>query len=424
MSRSWFTHLSLIREDWYQIAATQVNKAGGNTLLRGVYSNSLYALLSTLYPQHTWLPWKFQAGVPSGFWETEANQRWFLDWVEKELGFTTWEDWYTVTSKMITDFGGKGLLSQYDNSLPTLVQKSYPQHAWLPWRFVERAPSIFWEDVEQQKQWLQLLSAELNIKHWEDWYQVTAQQISKHGGGPLLTLYQSSVARLIPALLPQHAWKPWKFADGVPASFWDQKSNLVLLIKMLEKELKITKAEDWYKVTLATLGKHAPSSVFRRHHLSELLQMAYPTQTWLPWKFSFGVPPSFWEKAENKVRFVEWLAKDMSIKQLDDWYKVTSSQIKDRGGGIKQREFAQMLRAMYPEHTWLPWRFIGGVPDGFWEEPANLRNFCDWLVKVGQMKAPHEIIHRPRHFFDEKGGLTFLRLGPIRQTLQIAYPGI
>ncbi len=57
-------------------------------------------MLSTIYPEHKWLPWKFAAAQP-GFWGDKNNQKLFLDWVEKELNIQEKSDWYKVSQKVI-----------------------------------------------------------------------------------------------------------------------------------------------------------------------------------------------------------------------------------------------------------------------------------------------------------------------------------
>ncbi len=57
----------------------------------------LFKLLSNVYPEHKWLPWKFQQQVPMGYWEDPSNQKKFLDWAATELEIKEMSDWYNVT---------------------------------------------------------------------------------------------------------------------------------------------------------------------------------------------------------------------------------------------------------------------------------------------------------------------------------------
>ncbi len=60
----------------------------------------LFQLLSNIYPEHEWLPWKFQQPVPKGFYNDPSNRRKFVDWVAAELHIKEMSDWYNVTSNV------------------------------------------------------------------------------------------------------------------------------------------------------------------------------------------------------------------------------------------------------------------------------------------------------------------------------------
>ncbi len=65
-----------------------------------IYNNSPSLLISTVYSEYKWLPWKFQH-VPNGYWEDMKNQKKFMDWVGKQLNYKDMEDWYKVTKEVI-----------------------------------------------------------------------------------------------------------------------------------------------------------------------------------------------------------------------------------------------------------------------------------------------------------------------------------
>jgi hypothetical protein len=62
-------------------------------------------VLSTLYPEHNWLPWKFDR-VPNRFWEDQINQRKFIEWLSAELNITDNSQWSTVTTASVALNGG------------------------------------------------------------------------------------------------------------------------------------------------------------------------------------------------------------------------------------------------------------------------------------------------------------------------------
>jgi hypothetical protein len=63
------------------------------------YKGSPLLLLSSVYPEYGWLPWKF-ASLPRKFWGDVKNQRKFIDWAAKELNVKEINDWYKITAKV------------------------------------------------------------------------------------------------------------------------------------------------------------------------------------------------------------------------------------------------------------------------------------------------------------------------------------
>jgi hypothetical protein len=56
-------------------------------------------MLTAIYPEHEWIPWKF-AKVPKNFWDSKENQRKFLQYTFTELGLKDMEDWYKVSRQV------------------------------------------------------------------------------------------------------------------------------------------------------------------------------------------------------------------------------------------------------------------------------------------------------------------------------------
>ena len=73
-------------------------QVGGSNLLL-IHGNSLFKVLSTLYSEYEWLPWKFQ-NSPRHAWENIETQKKFVEWAGKELKIKNKNDWYNVTNKV------------------------------------------------------------------------------------------------------------------------------------------------------------------------------------------------------------------------------------------------------------------------------------------------------------------------------------
>ena len=48
----------------------------------------------------------------------------------------------------------------------------------------------------------------------------------------------------------------------------------------------------------------------------------YPNFNWLPWKF-ISTPQNYWKQIENQRKCLDYLTKELNIKEMDDWYKVS-----------------------------------------------------------------------------------------------------
>ena len=54
------------------------------------------------------------------------------------------------------------------------------------------------------------------------------------------------------------------------------------------------------------------------------------------------VPPGFWDLAENRLRYVEWLGDQLGFTQLEDWYRV-----------VRQEAACVIVRpGVSPDRTW------------------------------------------------------------------------
>ena len=69
---------------------------GGGSLLN---TTSLYSLLSTIYPDFDWLPWKFDT-CPHRYFEDINNQKKFIEWAKNELKIKEINDWFRVSNKV------------------------------------------------------------------------------------------------------------------------------------------------------------------------------------------------------------------------------------------------------------------------------------------------------------------------------------
>lgn len=94
----------------------------------------------------------------------------------------------------------------------------------------------------------------------DDWYKVTTRQLSEEGGTSLLFVHDKSLWKLLkfayPGIvylcnhsLPEHDWKPWKFAFN-PDHIWSDPKIQKKFLEDAFVSLKLSKLEDWYHVRI------------------------------------------------------------------------------------------------------------------------------------------------------------------------------
>jgi hypothetical protein len=152
------------------------------------YNDSPSLLLSSIFPEHQLLPWKFEKSPK--YWSKLENQKKFINWAAEQLNIKEPSDWYKITQKVrnfqenylhykdIDDIGGKSLLSNYYRGSPALLVTSiFPEYQLLPWKF-DICPKNFWNKMENQREFMNWAAQQLNIKEPSDWYKVS-QKVRK-----------------------------------------------------------------------------------------------------------------------------------------------------------------------------------------------------------------------------------------------------
>jgi hypothetical protein len=62
-----------------------------------------------------------------------------------------------------------------------------------------------------------------------------------------------------------------------------------------------------------------------------LLRAVYPHHKWQWWRFPQAIG---WNNPEKAREFLEWVGEDLGYKEMNDWYNISTDEIKERGGTI------------------------------------------------------------------------------------------
>lgn len=73
-------------------------------MLLNHYNNSPVQAITAIYPDYTWLLWKFHQ-TPKGFWPDINNQRLFFNWMGEKLNIKHMDGWRNVSLAEVYKLG-------------------------------------------------------------------------------------------------------------------------------------------------------------------------------------------------------------------------------------------------------------------------------------------------------------------------------
>eukprot|EP01128_Nolandella_sp_AFSM9_P008126 TRINITY_DN4682_c0_g1_i1.p1 TRINITY_DN4682_c0_g1~~TRINITY_DN4682_c0_g1_i1.p1 ORF type:complete len:585 (-),score=94.63 TRINITY_DN4682_c0_g1_i1:175-1866(-) len=250
---------------------------------RGSYILTLYssykAALSHLFPKITWHSWLF-ANLSPDFWDSVDNQRDYLIWLQRKLGFQSEDDWYKLQSYHFIENQGFSLLYRERGGSPvSVLSHVFPQVKWLEWKFA-KTPKGFWEAKENQVRYMDWLYKELSLSSLEDWYNVKLKDFISHHGRALLLLFNHSPYKLLSSVYSTVEWKAHLF-HSLPQDVWRDEEAVRDFLEYASEQLLIEKPQDWYRVSLSQLSKLGGKQIIQKNGgLSSLLPTHYPEYAW------------------------------------------------------------------------------------------------------------------------------------------------
>lgn len=304
-------------------------------------------LLETLFPEHS-----FDFSYKSrGYWMDEQNQRSFLDEYMKKNGMTSLDDWYDVNVMDFRKSGGRGLLERYKNFF-TMLTTLYPNHSWNIEKRKQR-PHGFWKNEENRKEYIlnRVKELDIDVHNREDWSKTETSQLFPPGSGALSNYYQSP-KDAVEECFPDIGGISLKTR---PKDYWKDIQNQRQFFNDLGKKLNIENVDDWNQVSSSTIMEHRGWWIFNEYRtVIEALSAVYPEVEWEESRRT-RYPRFYWNSKENVENFLKKITEHLKIEHSDDWYRVSSIQIRALGGGgllIKYKSLYNLLTEFYPEIDW------------------------------------------------------------------------
>lgn len=238
------------------------------------------------------------------------------------------------------------------------------------------------------------------------------------------------------------AAKQFGVTDGTVRYWVDQRgTNFELDIKDLEfgklekgstKHLRelieranFTTKEDWY-----TKSRNTPDILNLQKwldrnevNLLDFLDQYFEDES-LQWWFMQKVPEGTWNDHRRVRQYMTWLASVLDFLKPEDWYQVTAQDFKDNSGGSILTVYPTIIEIVQILHPTLkPWYFHT-LPNSFWQEKVNHREFLLFLAESEQIETVEDWYNNAKQeTFKKYKGLSLLKeYGNIYECLSQNFP--
>lgn len=146
------------------------------------------------------------------------------------------------------------------------------------------------------------------------------------------------------------------------------------------KQIGIRELHEWYSIDpvklLHNMKKRTGLSILLGYYSKSLiktLEAVYPEFPWQSWLFKhIRLPKGFWSSKENVTAFMNWVAKQAGVEEMEDWYKIPVAHLASLGGREIDRRYLaltlpctlgkpllnkgggmyELLSTAYPHYNW------------------------------------------------------------------------
>jgi hypothetical protein len=140
------------------------------------------------------------------------------------------------------------------------------------------------------------LGTQMGVIHWEDWYQVTPNDVLRYHGSSLIRKFGTIRASFVNAWPVSIDWQPWLFGE-VSNEYWNSKENVIFFLEWISKNLNIKKSLDWYFVRGGEIIKRGGGGLMNK--FVESLSLLYPGEIFEPW-VAGQAKIDYWDQAGLK----------------------------------------------------------------------------------------------------------------------------
>lgn len=145
-----------------------------------------------------------------------------------------------------------------------------------------RRGNQYWKEFKNHRKFFDEVEKRMNLKSWEDWYQIKFSDVEFHGGAPLLfEYYGNSLVKALLKIYPERQWKPWRFSS-VPHGFWRDTIQQRNFMDEFGRDYKVTCFDDWYTIEQDKILERGANNLLQEfgYSLPRAIINIYPHHIW------------------------------------------------------------------------------------------------------------------------------------------------
>ena len=339
---------------------------------------------------------------PKNYYKSKENQLIELENLYEKFKLKSLEDWVKISRRKIYHNIGRSLLQNYSNDKKKLFKTIYPN---FPWKFNEKNENAnkYFQNIENQRQFMNDLSQKLNLKSIDDWMNVSRNKIIENGGKSLiLYFYSNDMKKLLTNIFPFH---PWPFLNNLNINLNDNLNNNLINnnnnfvnnnlnnenknlnndnkknINKKEKKIKKLKIKE-EKITKNKSDNEDNNINNNNNNNDNKIKKDRKTI-------------EYFEKKENQQKYMDNLFKKLKLKSIEDWKNISTNQIIQNGGQNLliyhyYNNIPFFLQSIYPNYPWTFDEFSLINSKEFFQSIFNQRIFIDNLYYKLKLKSIDE----------------------------------
>jgi hypothetical protein len=195
--------------------------------------------------------------------------------------------------------------------------------------------------------------------------------------------YESSMKKALESIYPDSTFEHSE-------RNWNDDRHHRILFDQFARKLQINDEEDWYHVSQSNMTKFGLTSIVNDYYdgsIGKALNCIYPEISWDIWRFEGSKDESsvYFEEIQYR-RYLDWIAEDLELDLVSDWFEVSYKDLEHRGGGKMldkwyHSSLPRALKCIYSDTSFYD------APISFWKEITSIDRYLHFIDQLSQQEG-------------------------------------